>query len=85
MNCIEVQDLPENVNLVSFQDTARFLNLFYREVVEELLECFTDFTDFDIIAELTDILDLNITAVIEPVNKNTMLVHGYIHDGGVLA
>lgn len=84
MNCIDVQELPANANLVSFQDTARYLNLFYPEAVEELLEVFTDFTDFDIIAELVDNLGLNITAVIEKGNKNSMLVHGYIHDGGVL-
>lgn len=84
MNVIEIQDISPNTKLVSFEDTAMLLNLMYPETVEDLLEVFTDFTDFDIIAELVDTLDLNITAVIEPANQG-VLVHGYIHDMGVVA
>ena len=84
MNVIEIQDITPNTKLVSFEDTAMLLNLLYPEIVNEILEVFTDFTDFDIIAELVDTLDLNITAVIEPANQG-VLVHGYIHDMGVVA
>ena len=63
MNVIEIQDITPNTKLVSFKDTAMLLNILYPETVEDLLEVFTDFTDFDIIAELVDTLDLNITAV----------------------
>ena len=84
MNVIEIQDITPNTKLVSFKDTAMLLNLMYPEIVNEILEVFTDFTDFDIIAELVDTLDLNITAVIEPANQG-VLVHGYIHDMGVVA
>lgn len=84
MNVIEIQDITPNTKLVSFEDTAMLLNLMYPEIVNEILEVFTDFTDFDIIAELVDTLDLNITAVIEPANQG-VLVHGYIHDMGVVA
>lgn len=84
MNVIYIQELPSNMKLVSFQDTASYLNLMYPEVVEELLEVFTDFTDFDLIAELVDQLNLNITAVVEPTNKG-LLIHGYAHPVGVMA
>ena len=84
MNVIEIQDITPNTKLVSFEDTAMLLNLMYPEIVNEILEVFTDFTDFDIIAELVDTLDLNITAVIEPAHQG-VLVHGYIHDMGVVA
>lgn len=84
MNVIEIQDITPNTKLVSFKDTAMLLNIMYPETVEDLLEVFTDFTDFDIIAELVDTLDLNITAVIEPANHG-VLVHGYIHNEGVVA
>ncbi|MBQ6350239.1 MAG: hypothetical protein IJI42_04855 [Methanobrevibacter sp.] len=84
MNVIDITELKPETRLVSFQDTAMFLNLFCPEVVEELLEVFTDFTDFDLIAELVDILNLKITCVTEAMNHGT-LIHGYIHDGDVLA
>lgn len=81
MNAVRIDDVAPEIRLVSFQDTAMYLNLMYHEIIEELLEVFIDFTDFDIIAEVVDTLKLNITAVIEPIN-NGMLIHGYIHKGG---
>lgn len=81
MNAVCISDIAPGTSFASFQDTAMYLNLMYPEIIEELLESFSDFTDFDIIAELVDTLKLNITAVIEPV-KNGMLIHGYIHKGG---
>lgn len=84
MKTIEIHDLQPDTKLVSFKDTAMFLNLMYPRIVSELLESFTDYTDFDLIAEIVDTLNLNITAVIEPISHGT-LIHGYIHKGGVLA
>lgn len=83
MNVIDITELKPDSRIVSFQDTAMFLNLFCQEVVEELLESFTDFTDFDIIAELDDILNLNLTCVTETMNHGT-LIHGYIHNKEML-
>ena len=83
MNAVRIDDVAPGTHFVSFQDTAMYLNLMYHEIIEELLEVFTDFTDFDIIAELVDTLKLNIVAVIEPI-ANGMLIHGYIHKGGAL-
>lgn len=80
MNVIEIQDVPLTKKINTVGDTAMFLNLMYRETVEEILEVFTDFTDFDIIAELVDTLDLNITAVVEATNKPGVLIHGYINN-----
>ena len=84
MNVIDIQEVQPNVKINSVGDTAIFLNLFHHETVEELLESYTDFTDFDIIAELVDELNLNITAVVETTNTPGTLIHGYIH-GGALA
>lgn len=84
MNVVNIQDISPNTNIISVGDTAMLLNLMYPEIVNEILEVFTDFTDFDIIAELVDTLDLNITAVIEPANQG-VLFHGYIHQNGVVA
>ena len=81
MNAVRIDDVAPGTRFASFQDTAMYLNLMYHEIIEEILEVFTDFTDFDIIAELVDTLKLNITAVIEP-TANGMLIHGYIHKGG---
>ena len=81
MNAVRIEDVAPGTRFASFQDTAIYLNLMYHEIIEELLEVFTDFTDFDIIAEVVDLLKLNITAVIEPM-ANGMLIHGYIHNGG---
>ena len=85
MNVINIQDIPSNTKIVSVGDTAMFLNLTYPEAVSEILESFTDFSDFDIIAELSDNLNLNLTAVIENVNIHEVTIHGYIHNQGVVA
>lgn len=84
MNTIEIHELNPKCKIISVADTAMYLNLMYNETVEEILEVFTDFTDFDIIAELVDTLKLPFTAVIEPTNHGT-LIHGYIKNKGVVA
>ena len=80
MNVVTIHDVNPKVKITSVADTAMLLNLMYHETVEELLESFTDFTDFDIIAELVDTLNLPIIAV-----KEGSLFYGYIHEGGVCA
>ena len=83
MNVINIHDVnPEKITSVA--DTAMLLNLMYPDTVEYILECFTDYTDFDIIAELVDTLKLPIIAVVEPSNTPGTLIHGYIH-GGMLS
>ncbi|WP_407415734.1 hypothetical protein [Methanobrevibacter sp.] len=85
MNVIDIHNVPQDVEILSVGDTAMGLNLFYPEVVRELLEAFTDFTDFDIIAEVIDTLKLDITCVVEASDPPGKLIHGYIHNkGGVL-
>ena len=82
MNTIEIHEVNPNARIISVADTAMYLNLMYTETVEEILEVFTDFTDFDIIAELVDTLNLPLTAVIEPTNQG-QLIHGYIREGAL--
>ena len=82
MKTIEIQELQSDVKIISVADTAMYLNLMYHELVEEILEVFTDFTDFDIIAELVDTLTLPLTAVVEPTNHGR-LIHGYIREGAL--
>lgn len=84
MNTVEIHELQPNVEIISVADTAMWLNLTYHEIVEEILEVFTDFTDFDIIAELVDSLKLPLIAVVETSNEPGILIHGYIKESGVI-
>ena len=83
MKLIPIYEVSSNIKILSFEDTAMSINLWYRPLVEELLESFTDFTDFDIIEEVVNILKLPLTCVIEPITNGEFLVHGYI--GKVIA
>ena len=80
MNVIDIQDVKPHVEITSVGDTAMLLNLMFHETVEEILEVFTDYTDFDIIAEIVDALNLPITAV-----KEGNLFYGYLIPKGVIA
>lgn len=82
MNIVNIHDLPNTVGLISVGDVAMYLNLTYHNLVEELLEVFTDFTDFDLIKEIVDTENLNYTCVVEQ-SRNGLLVHGYIKGGAV--
>ena len=79
MNTISINDVSPSAKINSFEDTAMYLNLMYHEIVEELLEAYTDFTDYDIIAELIDILHLPMTCVIEATRQGT-IIHGYLSE-----
>lgn len=83
MNIIDIHEVPQDTVLVSIDDTAMFLNLFYHKLVDELLESFTDFTDADIMQEIVDTVGLDIICVIE--NNHGLLIHGYFSKSGVLA
>ena len=80
MKTIEIHEVNQDAKIMTVADTAMYLNLMYHDAVDELLEVFTDFTDFDIIAELVDTLDLPLTAVVEPTNHGR-LIHGYLKEG----
>ena len=79
MNIIDINEVKPSTEITSFEDTAMFLNLFYPELVDEILEAFTDACDFDIIEEIVNTLKLKITAVIEVTQKG-LLLHGYINE-----
>ena len=80
MNIVNIHDLQNTAGLISVDDIAMHLNLTYPRLVEELLEVFTDFTDFDLIEEIVDTLNLNYTCVVEQ-SLNGLLVHGYLQGG----
>lgn len=81
MNIISIHSInPEAVEVMSIGDTARYLRLFFPELVDEILESFTDYTEADIIQEIVDTLGLDITCVTEHSHVK-LLIHGYIYGG----
>ena len=80
MNTINVHEVNPSVNVSSLGDTAAFLRLFFPELVDQILEAYTDYTDADIIQEIVDTLNLDITCVTEH-SSIRLLIHGYIHGG----
>ena len=83
MDLISIHDINKNVPLISIADTAMFLNLTERNLVDEILESFTDCTDVDIIQEIVDTLNLPLTCVIET-TQNDLIIHGYIRGGDLV-
>lgn len=79
MRTIEVHEIPQDMKLLSVADMAMYLNVFHRQVVELILETYTEFTDFDIIAEIIDELNLDIICVVEPIPQGK-LIYGYINN-----
>lgn len=66
MKTVTIQELSNYARnkLMSVDDTAVFLNLFYPEVVNEFLESYTlDFTDLEMIVEIINELNLPIIQV----------------------
>lgn len=59
MNIVEVLHVPSETKILSFTEVASFINLMYHDLVEELLEAFENITDFELILEVIDILNLN--------------------------
>lgn len=79
MRTIDVHEIPQDMKLLSVADMAMYLNVFHRQVVELILETYTEFTDFDIIAEIIDELNLDIICVVEPIPQGK-LIYGYINN-----
>ncbi len=69
--------------VVPISVTASTLRLFFPELVDEILESFTECSDVEIIQEIVDTLNLDIICVIENSHVN-MLIHGFIYGRGVL-
>ena len=80
MNTINVHEISPETRLMSVDDTAAYLNIFYPELVDQILEAFTDYTDVDIIQEIVDTLNLDVTCVTEHSSVD-LLIHGYVHGG----
>lgn len=81
MNVVDIREVYPGTPIESIGETAMYLRLFYPEVVDQVLESFTDFTDVDIIQEIVDTVGLDITCVTEHSGLELM-IHGYIHGEG---
>ena len=79
MKIIGIEEVNPDIKLVSVGDMAMYLNVFYHHIVDLLLETYTDFTDFDIIAEIIDELNLDIICVVEPIPQGK-LIYCYINN-----
>ena len=62
---VPVHEVNNPEKLMSVDDLAMFFNITERELVEELLESYTDYTDEDIIKEIINILDLKYICVMD--------------------
>ena len=81
MRTIGIEEVNPSMKIQSVGDTAMYLNIFHNHIVDILLETHTDFTDFDIIAEIIDELNLDIICVVEPIPQGK-LIYGYINNEG---
>lgn len=81
MNVVDINAVYPGTPIESIGETAMYLRVFYPEMVEQVLESFTDFTDVDIIQEIVDAIGLDITCVTEHSGLELM-IHGYIHGEG---
>lgn len=79
MNTVEFNSINP-ANLVSVDDMSMYLFLMHRELVDDLLEYITIFTDDEMIQEIVNLLDLDVTGVIAPGNHGPMIV-GYLTPG----
>jgi len=84
MKTISIDEVQPSMKIASVGNTAMYLNLCYGQVVEVLLETHTDFTDFDIIAEVIDTMNLDIICVADPM-PHGKIIYGYINNDGVKA
>ena len=84
MRFVPASEINNPEKLISIEEIAMFLNLTEPELVEELLESFTDFTDIDIIGEIVDTLGLDYVCVVESTNKGPC-IQGYLKTGGAVA
>ena len=80
MNSVDINSINPDTRLVSVDDVAMFLNLMHRDLVDIILEYITIFTDDEMIQEIINTLNLNITCVVD---NNTPV--GYITPRSVKA
>lgn len=80
MNIVDIREVYPGTPIESLGDTAMYLRLFYPEMVDHVLEAFTEYTDVDIIQEIVDAIGLDITCVTKNSGLN-LIVMGYIHGG----
>ena len=80
MNTVDINSINPDTRLVSVDDVAMFLNLMHRDLVDIILEYITIFTDDEMIQEIINTLNLNITCVVD---NNTLV--GYITPRSVKA
>ena len=80
MRIVNINDVTPGTIITSIDDVAAYLNIMYHDLVDMVLEYITIFSDDEMIQEIINILDLNITGVVDhgaPV--------GYITPAGVKA
>ena len=80
MNTVDINSINPDTRLVSVDDVEMFLNLMHRDLVDIILEYITIFTDDEMIQEIINTLNLNITCVVD---NNTPV--GYITPRSVKA
>lgn len=65
MKILDASELTNLNDLISVDDLSMYLSLMYHDLVDILLEFITIFSDDEMIQEIVDTLDLNITGVVE--------------------
>lgn len=78
MNIIDASEVRNMDSLVSIDDLSMYLFLMHRDLVDLLLEFITIFTDDEMIQEIVNTLNLDVTGVME-----SGVIVGYITPGSV--
>ena len=78
MNIIDASEVRNRDSLVSIDDLSMYLFLMHRDLVDILLEFITIFTDDEMIQEIVNTLNLDVTGVME-----SGVIVGYITPGSV--
>lgn len=81
MKILDASELTNLNDLISVDDLSMYLSLMYHDLVDILLEFITIFSDDEMIQEIVDTLDLNVTGVVE-YYKNSPVIIGYITKKG---
>nr|WP_295000208.1 hypothetical protein [uncultured Methanobrevibacter sp.] len=76
MNIIDASEVRNMDSLVSIDDLSMYLFLMHRDLVDILLEFITIFTDDEMIQEIVNTLNLDVTGVME-----SGVIVGYITPG----
>ena len=78
MNIIDASEVRNMDCLVSIDDLSMYLFLMHRDLVDLLLEFITIFTDDEMIQEIVNTLNFDVTGVME-----SGVIVGYITPGSV--